>query len=48
MGGAGTADKAIPSAAELALRRYEARLGFWKLVLGTFIVGLTSRSCPSC
>ena len=34
------------NAAELAFRRYEARLGFWKVVLGTFIVGLAGVLIP--
>ena len=37
---------AIPSAAELEFRRYEARLGVWKVVLGTFIVGLAGVLIP--
>ena len=31
---------------EYSLRRYEARLGFWKVVLGTFIVGLAGVLIP--
>lgn len=34
------ASATAPSIAELEFRRYEARLGVWKVVLGTFIVGL--------
>lgn len=34
------------SAAEMELRRYEARLGVWKVVLGTFIVGLAGVLIP--
>lgn len=34
------------NAAELELRRYEARLGVWKVVLGTFIVGLAGILIP--
>jgi len=33
--------------AELELRRYEARLGVWKVVLGTFIVGLAGIVIPA-
>ena len=33
--------------AELSLRRYEARLGVWKVVLGTFIVGLAGIIIPA-
>jgi len=32
--------------AEIALRRYEARLGVWKVVLSTFIVGLAGVLIP--
>jgi len=32
--------------AEMELRRYEARLGVWKVVLGTFIVGLAGVLIP--
>jgi hypothetical protein len=35
-----------PSAAELEFRRYEARLGVWKVVLGTLIVGLAGVLIP--
>ena len=35
-----------PSAAELEVRRYEARLGVWKVVLGTCIVGLAGVLIP--
>jgi hypothetical protein len=35
-----------PSGAELEVRRYEARLSFWKVVLGTFIVGLAGVLIP--
>ncbi len=38
--------EAIPSTAELELRRYEARLGFWKVFWGTFIVGLAGIAIP--
>jgi len=34
------------SKAEMELRRYEARLGVWKVVLGTFIVGLAGVLIP--
>lgn len=34
------------SPAEIELRRYEARLGVWKVVLGTFIVGLAGVLIP--
>jgi len=34
------------STAEMELRRYEARLGVWKVVLGTFIVGLAGVLIP--
>ncbi len=37
---------AIPSTAELELRHYEARLGFWKVFWGTFIVGLAGITIP--
>jgi hypothetical protein len=37
---------AVPSMAELEFRRYEARLGVWKVVLGTFIVGLAGILIP--
>jgi hypothetical protein len=43
------ANAPIPSgltAAEIDLRRYEARLGVWKIVLGTFIVGLAGVLIP--
>lgn len=36
----------IASVAELAFRRYEAQLGFWKVVLGTFIVGMAGVLIP--
>jgi len=36
----------ISSAAELDFRRYEARLGVWKVVLGSFIVGLAGVLIP--
>src|SRR5215472_15545303 len=39
-------DRRVPSAAELEFRRYEARLGLWKVVLGTFIVGLAGVLIP--
>ena len=44
----GTAGRpaAIPSAAEFELRRYEAKLGLWKVVLGTLIVGLAGVLIP--
>ena len=32
---------------EIELRRYEARLGVWKVVLGTFIVGLAGVLVPA-
>lgn len=32
--------------AEIELRRYEARLGVWKVVLGTFVVGLAGVLIP--
>ncbi|MDQ0321793.1 hypothetical protein QO002_003931 [Pararhizobium capsulatum DSM 1112] len=35
-----------PSVEEIELRRYEARLGVWKVVLGTFIVGLAGVLVP--
>jgi hypothetical protein len=35
-----------PSGAELEVRRYEARLSFWNVVLGTFIVGLAGVLIP--
>jgi hypothetical protein len=34
------------TASEMELRRYEARLGVWKVVLGTFIVGLAGVLIP--
>jgi hypothetical protein len=37
---------AVPSTAELEFRRYEARLGVWKIVLGTCIVGLAGILIP--
>lgn len=40
-------DQKVAMAAEVALRRYEARLGFWKVVLGTMIVGLAGVLIPS-
>jgi hypothetical protein len=40
------APAASPSAAELEFRRYEARLGVWKVVLGTLIVGLAGVLIP--
>lgn len=36
----------ISSNEEAALRRYEARIGLWKVVLGTFIVGLAGVLVP--
>jgi len=42
----GNAPGHVTGAAELAFRRYEARLGFWKVVLGTFIVGLAGVLIP--
>jgi hypothetical protein len=40
------ASATAPSIAELEFRRYEARLGVWKVVLGTFIVGLAGILIP--
>src|SRR5262245_19269805 len=40
-------DQKVAMAADVALRRYEARLGFWKIVLGAMIVGLAGVLIPS-
>jgi hypothetical protein len=39
MGQDSTTDGTVPSAAELEFRRYEARLGLWKVIWGTSIIG---------
>src|SRR5690242_13508525 len=42
----GAAAVAGLTTAQIELRRYEARLGVWKVVLGTFIVGLAGVLIP--
>jgi len=46
MGQDSKSERAVPSPAEIELRRYEARLGLWKVVLGTFIIGLAGVLIP--